>query len=29
MSLRRYAIAMGAATLASLVGLTTAAGDVP
>jgi predicted CXXCH cytochrome family protein len=29
MSLRRYAIAMGAVTLASLVGLTTAAGDVP
>lgn len=29
MSLRRYAMAMGAVTLASLVGLTAATGDVP
>jgi predicted CXXCH cytochrome family protein len=29
MSFRRYAMAMGAVTLASLVGLTAAAGDVP
>ncbi len=29
MSFRRYAIAMGAVTLASLVGLTAATGDVP